>query len=222
MSTAPTATADMKLCRSAVVWRHNLAMFLGRRLLLILACGLAVLSGCAKRPHLHGQVTLHLMADRDFAQILLAHCETGIELTQAIASMNVNKDVALIADAMRRSEESDRAAILSWIASQTAQSGAVGLTHQADIKASHAVIAEQLRSTNTEHLDEHVLRVLVSHHDDELAIIRKTPVKDKTLRKTVESIRRRLSDDLKLLTRWLPSSQAPFALSSSFCGSTCA
>lgn len=179
-------------------------MVLSRRLILILLCGTAILTGCVKRPHLHGEVTLHLMAERDFAQILLAHCESGIEVTTAIASLSVSKDVATIAESMRRSEEGDRAAILSWIASQSAQSGIVGTTHQADIKASHGVIAEQLRSTDAAHLDEHALRVLVSHHNDELAIIRKTPVEDKNLRKTVESIRRRLSDELKELTRRLP------------------
>lgn len=180
---------------------------MGRRLSTsLLACGFAViLVGCAKGPHLHGQVTLRLMADRDFAQILLAHCESGMELLGAIASLNVDKDIAAITDVMRRNEEGDRAAILSWIASQSAQPSAVGRTGEADIRSSHAKVIEQLRSRNDADLNEHVLRVLVSHRNEELAEIGKTSVEDKNLRRIVDGIRRRLSTEVKELSRRLPA-----------------
>lgn len=168
----------------------------------------AILSGCAKAPHLHGQVTLRLMADRDFAQILLAHCESGIELLGAIASLNVDKDIAATTDVMRRNEEGDRTAILSWIASQTAQPSAVGRIGEADIKSSHTKVVEQLRSRNAADLNVHVLRLLVSHRNEELAEIGKTPVEDRNLRRIVDSIRRRLAAEVKDLTRRLPATAA--------------
>ncbi len=181
-------------------------MFVGRRLsTLLLACGFAAnLLACAKAPHLHGQVTLRLMADRDFAQILLAHCESGIDLLGTIASLKVDNEIAAIGDVMRRNEEVDRAAILSWIASQSAQPSAVGHTGEADIRSSHAKVIEQLRS-RTADLNEHALRVLVSHRNEELAEIGKTPVEDKDLRRIVDAIRRRLSTEVKELTRRLPA-----------------
>lgn len=181
-------------------------MLVGRRQsILVLACGFAaILVGCAKGPHLHGQVTLRLMADRDFAQILLAHCESGIELLGAIASLDVGKDIAAMTDVMRRAEEGDRAAILAWIASQSAQPSAVGQTGEADIRSSHAKVIEQLRSRNAD-LNEHALRLLVSHRNEELAEVGKTPVKDENLRRIVDAIRRRQSTEVKELTRRLPA-----------------
>ena len=173
---------------------------------LILACGLAaIVLGCAKGPHLHGQVTLRLMADRDFAQILLAHCESGMELLRAIASLNIDKEIAAIAEVMRVNEEGDRAAILSWIASQSAQPTAVGRIGEADIRSSHAKVTEQLRSRTGADLNEYVLRVLVSHRNEELAEIGKTPVEDRNLRRIVDGIRRRLSTEVKELGRRLPA-----------------
>ena len=185
-------------------------MLMGWRLsILLLACGsAAILPGCAKAPHVHGQVTVRLMADRDFAQILMAHCESGIELLGAIASLSVDKDIAATTAVMRRNEEGDRAAILSWIASQSAQPSAVGRIGEADIKSSYAKVIEQLRSRTATGLNEHVLRVLVSHRNEELAEIGKTPVKDKNLRRIVDSIRRRLAGEVKDLTRRLPPTAA--------------
>jgi len=148
------------------------------------------------------------MADRDFAQLLLAHCEIGIELLGAIASLNVDKDIAATTDVMRRSEDGDRAAILSWIASQSAQASAVGRIGEADIKSSHAKVIEQLRARDVAQLNEYVLRVLVSHRNEELAEIGKTPVEDKNLRRIVDSIRRRLTAEVKDLTRRLPATAA--------------
>ena len=145
------------------------------------------------------------MADRDFAQILLAHCETGIELASTIASLKIDKDIAAIAELMRQNEEGDRTAILSWIANQSAQPSAVGDTHSAETRTSHAAVIQQLRSRNVEQLNEHVLRVLVSHYNEELAVIDRTPVQDKNLRRIVDSIRRRLSKEAKELTRRLPA-----------------
>lgn len=177
--------------------------------ILTLAFGLAaIVAGCAKGPHLHGQVTLRLMADRDFAQILLAHCQSGIELLEAIASLNVDKDIAAMTDVMRRAEEGDRAAILSWIASQSAQPTAVGRLGEADIKSGHAKVIEDLRSRNAADLNNHVLRVLLSHRNEELTEIGKTPVEDKNLRRIVDSIRRRLAAEVKDLTRRLPTTAA--------------
>ena len=173
---------------------------------LILTCGLAaIVLGCAKGPHLHGQVTLRLMADRDFAQILLAHCESGMDLLRAIASLNIDKEIAAIADVMRVNEEGDRAAILSWIASQSAQPTAVGRIGEADIRSSHAKVTEQLRSRTGAELNEYVLRVLVSHRNEELAEIGKTPVEDRNLRRIVDGIQRRLSTEVKELGRRLPA-----------------
>ena len=180
---------------------------------LLLACSFAsIFVGCAKAPHLHGQVTLRLMADRDFAQILLAHCESGIELLGAIAPLNIDKDIAATTGVMRRNEEGDRAAILSWIASQSAQPSAVGRIGEGEIKSSHARVIEQLRSRNADDLNGHVLRVLVTHRNEELAEIGKTPVKDRNLRRIVDSIRRRLAAEVKDLTRRLPATAAKLHL----------
>lgn len=191
---------------SAAVLTSELGMPVRRLSTLLVACSFAgILSGCAKAPHLHGQVTVRLMADRDFAQILLAHCESGLELLAAIASLNIDKDIASTTDVMRRNEEGDRAAILSWIANQSAQPTAVGRIGEADIKSSHAKVIEQLRSRNAADLNEHVLRLLVSHRNEESAEIGKTPVKDKQLRRIVDSIQRRLAVELKELTRRLPA-----------------
>lgn len=144
------------------------------------------------------------MADRDVAQILQAHCDGGIEVTRAIASLKVSADIAAVADSVRRNEERDRAAIASWIASQSGQPSAAGTTHESEIRKEHAAVVEQLRQTVGADLDEHVLRVLVSHHNEELELIGTTPVKDDNLRRIVDGIWRRLSDEVKLLSRRLP------------------
>lgn len=200
---------EPRYLRSTVVLTSELGLFVRRLPTLFLAFSFAViLSGCAKKPHLHGQVTVRLMADRDFAQILLAHCESGIELLGAIASLSVDENIAATSAVMRRNEEGDRAAILSWIASQSAQPSAVGRIGEADIKSSHARVIEQLRSRTAGDLNQHVLRVLVTHRNEELAEIGKTPVKDKNLRRIVDSITRRLAAEVKDLTRQLPATAA--------------
>lgn len=171
----------------------------------MLACGVAtVLVGCARRPHLHGQITLHLMADRDFAHILLAHFDVGIELANVIASLKVGNDVAALADTFRRNEENDRSALAAWIATQQAQPSAVGKTHVAESQASHATVIEQLRARSSEGLDAHVLRLLVSHHNEGLTFLRQTPVEDDNLQRIVDAVRRRLSNEVKLLSARLP------------------
>ena len=181
-------------------------MLVGRGLsILLVACGLtATLLGCAKRPHLHGEITVRLMADRDFAEILLSHFDVGIELTGTVVSLNVGKEVAALAGEVRRSEENDRSAITSWIASQQAQLSAYGEKHAAESRASHAKVIEQLRATTGEHADEHVLRVLLSHHNEGLTFLRQTPVEDDNLETIVDAVRRRLSDEVRLLSRRLP------------------
>ena len=171
-----------------------------------LVCSLiAVLVGCAAGPHLHGQVTLRLMADRDFAHILLAHFDAGIELASVIASLKVGNEVAALVGTFRRNEETDRAALAAWVATQQAQPSAVGQTHVAESQASHATVLEQLRARSGEGLDDHVLRLLVSHHNEGLTFIRQTPVQDDDLQRIVDAVRHRLSEQMKLLARRLPS-----------------
>jgi len=144
------------------------------------------------------------MADRDFAEILLAHFDDGIELIGTVVFSNVGKDVAALANEVRRNEENDRAAIASWIASQQAQPSAVGETHAAESRASHAVVINQLRAISVEHLDEHAQRVLLSRHNEGLTFLRQTPVENDNLKRIVDAVRRRLSDEVKLLSGRLP------------------
>ena len=181
-------------------------MVVGRRLLiLMLACGVAtLLVGCARRPHLHGQITLRLIADRDFAHILLAHFDAGIELASAIASRQVGNDVAALVGTFRRNEETDRSALAAWIATQQAQPSAAGQTHVAESRSSHATVIEQLRARSAEGLDEHVLRLLVSHHNEGLTFLQQTPVEDDNLQRIVDTVRRRVSNEVKLLSARLP------------------
>ena len=165
---------------------------------------ISVLVGCAAGPHLHGQVTLRLMADRDFAHILFAHFDAGIELASVIASLKVGNDVAALASTFHRNEETDRSALAAWIATQQSQPSAVGQTHVAESQASHATVIEQLRARSVEGLDEHVLRLLVSHHNEGLTFLRQTPVEDDNLQRIVDAVRRRLSDEVKQLSQRLP------------------
>jgi uncharacterized protein (DUF305 family) len=148
------------------------------------------------------------MVDRDVAEVLLAHCQAGIELTRAIASLKVSSEVAALAASVNRDEESDRAAILAWVATQQAQPSAVATIQGTETRTSHAAIVEQLRTTSPSHLDEHVMRVLLEHHNEELTVMNQTPAKDKSLRTIIEAIWRRLSDEVKTLSLRLPSTGA--------------
>lgn len=123
-----------------------------------------------------------------------------MELTRAIASLKVSSEVAGLAAAVNRNEERDRAAILSWVKTQQAEPFAPGKRHAAEAQTSHVAVVEQLRATPASHLDEHVLRVLLEHHNEELTVMNQTPVQDKNLRKIVEAIWRRLSDEVKTMS----------------------
>lgn len=167
---------------------------------------LIALLGCATRPHPigNGRGKLHLMMDRDIAAVLLARCDAGLELTRAIALLKVGDEIAMLANTVRQHEESDRAAVEAWITRQSANPSIVGTMHETEIRTDHSAVIDQLRQTAASELDDHVLRVLISHDNEELEFIGSTPVKDKQLRKIVEEIWRRLTLEVKELSRPLP------------------
>ena len=166
-------------------------------------CGV-IASGCATRPVKHNAGRLHLITAQDFAQILLAHCESGIQLSQGIESVDVNPELKRLASAMRVDEETDRPAILAWIAKQSTQPSVVGKIHSDEISSEHSRTVAQLRRTSAAELNRYALRVMETHLQEQLVFLRETPVEDKELRKIVDAIWRRTSLQLKELSQRPP------------------
>ena len=162
----------------------------------------SVVSGCATGPgrFKNNSGRLHLVTAEDFAQILLAHCESGIQLSQAIESLDVSPELKRLASTIGADERSDRPAILAWIAKQTTQPSAVGKIHSDEISSGHSSTVEQLRRTSSAGLNVYARRVLETHLREQIAFLRETPVEDKELRIIVDAIWQRISLQLKELS----------------------
>ena len=168
----------------------------------------ALVSGCATRPVKHNGGKLHLVTAQDFAQILLAHCESGIQLSAGIESLDVSPEVKRLASRLRVDEENDRPAIVAWLAKQSEHPSVVGKTHSADIGSEHSATVERLRQTLPPELNRYALRVLETHLREQIAFLRETPVEDKELRRIADAIWRRTSTQLKELSERPPDSLA--------------
>ena len=163
----------------------------------------AVASGCATGPRRIENTggKLHLITARDFAEILLAHCDSGIQLSRGIESAEVSADLKRLASSMRNDEENDRPAIVAWIAKQSTQPSAVGKVHSAEIGSEHSATVEVLRRTSPAELNRYALRVIETHYREQLTFLAETPVEDKELRKIVDAIWERISLQLKLMSQ---------------------
>lgn len=171
----------------------------------IVACAFAplLLVSCVKSPLLateHG-VTLHLLPDRDVAEVLLAHCEGAIALAQAIESSPVGPEVKSLAKVVADAEQRDYESIATWIKGQTDSLLFAGEIHAREIRTAHAGMAEQLAARKPPELDGYARRLLVAHYNEEVAEIRRTPAKDKTLRRIADEMRRRMTEQLRQLER---------------------
>jgi hypothetical protein len=161
----------------------------------------AAVCASGPRPLRNARGKLHLMSTRDFAQILLAHCEAGVELGRGIETSEVSPNLKQLGATLRVEEERDRSDVAAWIAKQSTQPSAVGDTHSAGIRAEHLAVVEQLRKASPATLNDYVLRVLDSHYREQLAFLEETPVEDDELQTLVDAIWRRLSVRLKELSQ---------------------
>ena len=161
-----------------------------------------VASGCASgpRPLRNNSGTVHLVTTRDFAEILLTHCESGIRLGQAIESVEVGGDIKRLASTMRADEENDRSAIVAWIAKQSTKPSIIGESHADAIRTEHSAVVEQLLRTAPAALDEYTLRLLEAHVREQLTFLGDTPVEDKQLQSIVDAMWRRLLEQQKDLS----------------------
>ena len=173
--------------------------------IITLVSGIA--SGCATGPRRIENTggKLHLVSPQDFAQILLAHCESGIQLSLGIESVDVSRDLKRLASSMRSDEESDRPTIVAWIAKHSAQPSTVAKIHSAEISSEHSATVELLRRTPAAELNGYALRVMETHYREQLAFLAETPVEDKELRKIVDAIWERISLQLKLMSQGAPA-----------------
>lgn len=164
-----------------------------------------VATGCATRAVKHNGSKVHIITSQDFAQILLAHCESGIQLSQGIESVAVSAELKRLASALRVDEENDRPAITGWIAKQTTQSSVVGKIHTDEIRSEHSATIEQLRRTAPAQLNRYAWRVIETHLREQLTFLRETRVEDKELRKIADAIWQRTSLQLKQLSERPPA-----------------
>lgn len=162
-------------------------------------------SACATRPVRHNASRVNIVTAQDFAQILLAHCESGIQLSQGIESVDVSPELKRLAWTLRVDEENDRPAITAWIAKQTKPSSMVGKIHTDEISSEHSATIEQLRRTAPAELNRYAWRVMETHLREQLAFLRETPVEDKELRKIADAIWERTSLQLKQLSQRSPA-----------------
>lgn len=171
--------------------------------------GLLLVSGCASRPHplAHRPGGLHLMADRDVAEILLAHCETGVELLRAIEISPIQPGTKTLISGARQDEERDVDEIRKWIDSQPATASAVGQTEAAEVRSQHSGAAMSQLEPVSEPADQYALRLLMGHQNEERDLILHTPVKDRALRKIVDVRSRRLDAQVKELSLRIASAQ---------------
>ena len=165
----------------------------------------SIVFGCASRPVKHNSGKVHIITAQDFAQILLAHCESGIQLSQGIESVDVSPELKRLASTLRIDEENDRPAIAAWIAKQAKSPSIVGKIHTDEIASGHSATVEQLRRASGAELNRYAWRVMETHLGEQLTFLRETPVEDKELRKIVDAIWRRTSLQLKELSQRQPS-----------------
>lgn len=165
----------------------------------------AIVSACAARAVKHDGSKVHIVTAQDFAQILLAHCESGIQLSRAIETLDVSPELKRLAATLRVDEENDRPAIAVWIAKQTKQSSVVGKIHTDEISSEHSATTEQLRRTAPAELNRYAWRVMETHLREQLAFLRETPVEDQELRKIADAIWQRTLLQLKELSQRPPA-----------------
>ena len=174
----------------------------------IVACVVLPLTlvGCLKGPPpaTEAGVTLHLMLDRDVAEVLLAHCEGAIALATAIESSAASPDVKSVAAVVRAAEQRDLDTIILWIKNQSNALSNPGQAHAREIRTAHSRIAEEFTTRTQPELDDSARRMLVGHYTEEVNEIRRTPARDKALRQIADGMRRRMSDEIRKLSR--PSS----------------
>lgn len=212
------ATFDPPIRNSAATQQLESPLAMGLQLvgsvvrcLQVLVCvSSIVLTVCATGPRPYGnRGKLRLIAAPDFAAILVAHCEAGIELARAVEAMEVGNQIKQLAATLQQGEENDRDAILAWIKKQTSKPSQVGEIGAAEVRAEHVAAVEQLRKTVPAEMANHALRVLLSHVREELQFMNETPVEDEELRTIVNGIWRRLSDQAEDLSRRLPQPARP-------------
>ena len=165
------------------------------------------LVSCAKKSRVtsEGGVTLHLMPDRDVAEALLAHCEGAIALASAIESSAASPGLKSLAAAVRRGEQRDHEAITAWIKNQTGILSFGGEAHAREIRRAHEGVAEDFAAKTQPELDDFARRMMVGHYTEEVAEIRRTPARDKQLRQIADAMRRRMTDEIRKLSRPLGS-----------------
>lgn len=161
--------------------------------------------GCANRAVRHNGSRVHVITAQDFANILLAHCESGIQLSKGIESVEVSAEVKRFASVLRIDEQNDRPVIAAWIAKQTKQPSIVSKIHTDEIISDHSATVEQLRRTTGVELNRYAWRVIESHLREQLTFLRETPVDDKELRKIADAIWQRTSLQLKELSQRPPN-----------------
>jgi uncharacterized protein (DUF305 family) len=144
------------------------------------------------------------MFPSDFAEILVAHCDGGIELARAVESMDVGSEIKQLAQRVRAGEEQDRSTVQSWMQTQIVAPSQMAQIESADARKEHQAAVERLLQTVPSEKEDHALRVMLSHHREELALLEETPVEDKALRAVVKSIWQRLSIQVKDLEQRLP------------------
>lgn len=147
------------------------------------------------------------MADRDVAEILLAHCETGVELLRAIEVSPIQPGTKTLISGARQDEERDVDEIRKWIDSQPATASAVGQTEAAEVRSQHSGAAMSQLEPVSEPADQYALRLLMGHQNEERDLILHTPVKDRALRKIVDVRSRRLDAQVKELSLRIASAQ---------------
>ena len=157
----------------------------------------AVACGCSNRLVKHNGSRFHIITAQDFAQILLAHCESGIQLSQGIETVDVSPELKRLASTLRADEQNDRPTITAWIAKQTTQSSMVGKIRTDEIRSEHSATIEQLRRTAPPEVNRYAWRVIETHLREQLAFLRETPVEDKELRDIADAIWQRTSLQLK-------------------------
>jgi uncharacterized protein (DUF305 family) len=158
-------------------------------------------TACAMRPFKHNGGRVHFIAAQDFAQVLLAHCESGIQLAQGVESVDVSAELKGLAAAIRADEEQDRPAIAAWIARQTKQPSIVSKLEIDEIRSEHSATVEQLRRSPPTEVNRYARRVMETHLREQLTFLRETPAEDKELQTIADEIWRRTSLQLEKLAQ---------------------
>ena len=172
--------------------------------IVFVACLTGASCASGPRPYRHTGGTLRLMFDRDVVEILMAHCEAGVTLTDTVQLLDVPETLKARARQMGEDEKNDLQALTAWVQRQPSQPSQAGKIPAGEVRTEHLAAANELKAAVPANHPIQATRVLDQHLREQKLFLEQTPVKDRELQVLIDAIWQRLSDAIKTTSRAAP------------------